>query len=329
MIEAPAVAPVEFALQAVDFRPQGGIFGLFGQTLSSLVIFPEQVGFRAKTTGDQVEDGAFDSDGNFLIELGHPEIGQTLALSFVRLNLSGKNAQKGGLAFPVSTEQADALFFVDGDADVVEQKRSTEGYGQVAVTDQGHVAKNSIKEGSDNPTRSGRKTEIVLDLRQSTGVQNVGGGQPTLAGGMNPGKLVVELMKGMGIRVDATKQALLGRPSPVSPVHVEAHGVGVKLEDLAVGDSRVDDLGDVHPAGFAPEQEPGAQVSEHRYLGMLEGGDDPGGHGLLVLGQSVMNGSHDVIEGVEYGILEVEFSAGENAPPPNRRRHDSGICRSH
>ena len=26
-----------------------------------------------------------------------------------------------------------------------------------------------------------------------------------------------------------------------------------------------------------------------------------------------MNGSHDVIEGVEYGILEVEFSSGENA----------------
>ena len=220
--------------------------------------------------------------------------------------------QKGGLAFPVSTEQADTLFFVDGDAGVVEQKRSAEGYGQVAVTDQGHALKNKIKEGSDNPTRSGGKTEVVLDLRQSPGVQNVGGGQPTLAGGMNPGKLVVELMKGMGIRVDATKQALLGRPSPVSPVHVEAHGVGVKLENLAVGDSRVDDLGGVHPAGFAPEQEPGAQVSEHRNLGMLEGGDDPGGHGLLVLGQSVMNGSHDVIEGVEYGILEVEFSAGEN-----------------
>ena len=100
MIEAPAFGPVKFALQAVDFRPQGGIFGLFGQTLSGLVIFPEQVGFRAKTTGHHVEDGAFDTDGNFLVELGHPEIGQTLALSFVRLNLSGKNAKRVDLPSP-------------------------------------------------------------------------------------------------------------------------------------------------------------------------------------------------------------------------------------
>ena len=65
---------------------------------------------------------------------------------------------------------------------------------------------------------------------------------------MNPSKLVVELMKSMGIRVDATKQALLGRPSPVSPVHVEAHGVGVssRILPLAIAASMI--LAIAHPA---------------------------------------------------------------------------------
>ena len=119
MIEAPTVGAVEFALQAVDFRAQAGIVGLFGQLLGGLVVFPEQVGFRPETAGHQIENRAFHPDGNLLVKLGHPKIGQAFALPFVGFDLSGQDAQKGGLALSVATEQANALLLVDGDAGVV------------------------------------------------------------------------------------------------------------------------------------------------------------------------------------------------------------------
>ena len=64
--------------------------------------------------------------------------------------------------------------------------------------------------------------------------------------------------------------------------------------------------------GLAPEQEPGAEVSEHGDLGMLKGGDNAGSHGLLVLRQSVVDGGHDIVERLEDGILEIQFPSRED-----------------
>ena len=71
---------------------------------------------------------------------------------------------------------------------------------------------------------SGDYGQVFLHLVQGSGVQDIIGGQPALAGGIDPGKLVIEMVSGVGIRIDAAKQTLLRRPPRLvrgSPRHRE------------------------------------------------------------------------------------------------------------
>ena len=48
--------------------------------------------------------------------------------------------------------------------------------------------------------------------------------------------------KGMGIWIDTTKQPLSAARSPVSPVHIQSHWIGIKLNDLSVGYGSIDNF---------------------------------------------------------------------------------------
>ena len=117
---------------------------------------------------------------------------------------------------------------------------------------------------------------------------------------------------GMGIGVDAAEEAFFGGFSPVSPVHVEALGVGVEFDDGVVGDSGVDDLLDVDVAGFPAQEEPSGDVAEHVDVGVFDGGDDALGEGLFVLGEAGVNGGNDVVELFEEAVFKVEFAVVED-----------------
>lgn len=123
---------------------------------------------------------------------------------------------------------------------------------------------------------------------------------------------VLELVGVVGVGVDRAEDAGFGGALPPAPVHVEAHGVGVELEDGSGCDGAVDDFLVVDGVGFAFEEETSGEVADHVDVGVLHGADDAGGHFGFGEGEGVVDGGDGVVELFEDAVVKVEAAVLED-----------------
>ena len=69
----------------------------------------------------------------------------------------------------------------------------------------------------------------------------------------------------------------------MSPIHIQAHRIGIKFKNGVVGESRINNLLNIHLTRFSPKQEPATYMTKHGNLGVFQGLYNSCRHRLLVL----------------------------------------------
>ena len=142
LLPAPALARFQFMLQA--FHPAQPLRrGIVDQGGSRLVILRQQRAQPFQTAGNHFEHGRRGVSGQFLGQSGQTQAGLAPDLATVRLNLGSQQAQQGGLARAVATNQTDPLARINLEAGLIEQRFGAKGNGNVVNTQKWHLSINS------------------------------------------------------------------------------------------------------------------------------------------------------------------------------------------
>ncbi len=137
LVDMPGVFGFNPAVDAVESGEQFGL-ALFGDQTANLVVLFKQAAPWAKAAGDFFIDGAVDAGGDFLVKHGDFEAGLADNLAANGFEVAIHNGHKGGFAFAVTADEADALAGFDLKADAVQYLRLAEIHTDITQAQQGH-----------------------------------------------------------------------------------------------------------------------------------------------------------------------------------------------
>ena len=156
------------------------------------------------------------------------------------------------------------------------------------------------------------KSEPGLDLAEVPGVDDVFATQPPLAGESDSVGEELQLLGGVGIRVDGGENVTITGAVPPTPIHVESPRIAVELNHGAGFGRTIDDFFDVEGVGIAAKKKAAGEVPEHGDMFVFHGADDALGHLGFGEGEDVVDGSDAVVELGEDVIVKVERAIFED-----------------
>jgi len=135
MLQCPAVGLVELVLQVVEFLRDRFVFGMLADFVQQVVVFRNGAGGLAEPLRHDFKDRAVEGGRHLLVEFTDAQIGDGLDLALIEVDLRVEDAEQGGFALAVASEQADALALGDSEPGIVEEFWSAERDGKIAVAE--------------------------------------------------------------------------------------------------------------------------------------------------------------------------------------------------
>ena len=148
--------------------------------------------------------------------------------------------------------------------------------------------------------------ECLFELGEREGVDDVGLGEPSLAG--DPGTEAEEtgVLEAMSVAIDHAFDAPALGIGPEAPIQIEAVRAGVEFDPGAGFGTGINDGVGVEFIGMPFEEESAGEVTEHVHEGVFRGPDQAPGDFGFGLGETLMDAGDDDVELCEQVIVEIE-----------------------